>query len=132
MAEQTLPPIDIGHPAPQRNRVGLAALLFGIAAAPAAWNAQLLLSVSLSLFFVKPHGTISIVGIVFAIAGGVVAWQSWRHTFSESPGSAHHLLDRGEGRTRFMAMCGMLTSAVFLLALIFGTAAFFLVPLCGN
>jgi len=75
---------------------------------------------------------ISIVGIVFAIAGGVVAWQSWRRTFNEHPGSAHHLLDRGEGRTRFMAMCGMLTSAVFLLALIFGTAAFFLVPLCGN
>jgi hypothetical protein len=148
MAEQTLLPINIGHPAPHRNRVGLAALLFGIAAAPAAWNAQLLLSVALSGHACYPRNRllsaplwgnlwwillgISIIGIVFAIAGGAVAWRSWRRTFNESLGTAHHLLDRGEGRTRFMAMCGILTSAVFLLALIFGTAAFFLVPLCGN
>ena len=148
MAEQTLPPINIGHPAPQRNRVGLAALLFGIAAAPAAWNAQLLLSVALSGHACYPRNRllsaplwgnlwwtllgISIIGIVFAIAGGAVAWRSWRRTYNESPGTTHHLLDRGQGRTRFMAMCGNLTSAVFLLALIFGTAAFFLVPLCGN
>jgi hypothetical protein len=148
MADQTLMPINITHPAPQRNRVGLAALLFGIAAAPAGWNAQLLLSVALSGHACYPRArllsvplwgnlwwillAISIFGIVLAIAGGAVAGRSWRRTHTESPGSAHHLLDRGEGRTRFMAMCGMLTSAVFLLALVFGTAAFFLVPMCGN
>lgn len=148
MAEQTLPPINIDHPAPQRNRVGLAALLFGIAAAPTAWNAQLLLGVSLSGHACYPRERllsaplwgnlwwillgVSVIGIVFAVAGGVVAWRSWRRTYEEMLGTADHLLDRGEGRTRFMAMCGILTSAVFLLALIFGTAAFFLVPLCGN
>jgi hypothetical protein len=66
---------------------------------------------------------ISVAGIVLAIVGGLVAWRSWRRTREERPGSAHHLLDRGDGRTRFMAMCGILTSVLFLVALVFGTAA---------
>ena len=61
-----------------------------------------------------------------------MALRSWRKTFDERADSAHHLLDRGEGRTRFMAMAGMLTSALFLIALVFGTAALCLVPLCGQ
>src|SRR5665213_997798 len=147
MTEQTLPPLDIGHPAPQRKHVGLAALLFGIAAAPAAWNAQLLLSVALSGHACYPRDAllsvplwsglwsillaISLVGIMVAVAGVLVAWRSWRHTFDEREGSAHQLLDLGEGRTRFMAMCGILSSALFLVALVFATAALYLVPLCG-
>ena len=31
--------MNISHPAPQRDHIGPATLLFGIAAAPAAWNA---------------------------------------------------------------------------------------------
>lgn len=143
-----VPPIDINHPAPHRNRARLALLLFGLCAAPVAWNVQLLLGTALSGHDCFPREqllarplwnglspvllAISLAGIVTAIAGGVVSWRSWRLTYEESPGSAHHLIDRGEGRTRFMAMCGILTSALFLLALIFGTIASSLVPLCGN
>lgn len=148
MATQALPPVNIRHPAPQRNRVRLAGLLFGIAAAPVAWNLQLISSVALSGHACYPRTrllaapiwsgvwsillAISVIGIVTALAGGLVAWRSWRQTSGESPGSAHDLLDRGEGRTRFMAMSGMLTSALFLIALLFGTAALFVVPLCGS
>ena len=148
MSTQALPPIKVSHPAPHRGRVGLAPLLFGIAAAPAAWNAQLLISVALSGHACYPRDrllaaplwsglwsilfTISVAGIVIAIVGGLVAWRSWQHTREERPGSAHQLIASGDGRTRFMAMCGMLASAVFLIALVFGTAALFLVPPCGN
>jgi hypothetical protein len=140
--------MKVEHPAPHRARVGLAALLFGIAAAPAAWDAQLMLSVALSGHACYPRErllaaplwsglwsillAISVGGIGIALAGGVVALRSWRRTRAERPGSGHHLLESGDGRTRFMAMCGLLTSAVFLLALIFGTAALFVVPLCGQ
>lgn len=139
--------MGIGHPAPHRRRVGLTALLFGIAAAPAAWNAQLLFSVALSGHACFPHANplpvpmwpgllptlvaISVAAIVMAIIGGLVALRSWRKTFDERADSGHHLLDRGEGRTRFMAMAGMLTSALFLIALVFGVIALYLVPLCG-
>ncbi len=148
MTTQALPPMKVEHPAPHRARVGLAALLFGIAAAPAAWDAQLLLSVALSGHACYPRErllpaplwsglwsillAISVAGIAISLAGGVIAWRSWRSTRQERPGSAHHLLESGDGRTRFMAMCGLLTSAAFLLALIFGTAALFVVPLCGQ
>jgi hypothetical protein len=148
MAENNVPAIQISHPAPHRDHIGLATLLFGIAAAPAAWNAQLLFSVALSGHDCYPHAiplaaplwnglrpvlfAISVAAIVLAIIGGLVALRSWRKTFDERTDSAHHLLDRGEGRTRFMAMAGMLTSALFLIALVFGTAALYLVPLCGQ
>lgn len=148
MAANNVPAMKIGHPAPQRGNIGLATLLFGIAAAPAAWNAQLLFSVALSGHDCYPHATpvalplwdglrpvlfaISVAAIVLAIIGGVVALRSWRKTFDEREDSGHHLLDRGEGRTRFMAMAGMLTSALFLIALVFGTIALCLVPLCGQ
>jgi hypothetical protein len=144
MTTQALPPINVSHPAPHRGRVGLAALLFGIAAAPAAWNAQLLFSVALSGHACYPRNkllaaplwsglwSILLAISVLAIVGGLVAWRSWRRTRKERPGSAHHLLESGDGRTRFMAMCGILTSVLFLVALVFGTAALFLVPLCGE
>jgi hypothetical protein len=69
-------------------------------------------------------------GIAVAILGGLVSFRNWRLTFYEAPGSVHHLLDRGEGRTRFLAMFGILTSFLFALGLLFATAAVFLVPLC--
>jgi hypothetical protein len=73
---------------------------------------------------------IGLVGIVLAIAGGLVSWRNWRVTFEEAAGSAHHLLNSGEGRTRFLAMFGILTSFLFALGVLFATAAVFLVPLC--
>jgi hypothetical protein len=148
MASNPLLPIQTGHPAPHRSRVGLAALLFGIGAAPLAWNFQVLFSSALSGFVCYPHATplaaplwggsgpmmlaVSLTGIAIAIAAGLVSWRSWRHTSGERPGSFHHLLDLGEGRTRFMATVGMLTSALFLIALAFGLSALCLVPPCGG
>ena len=140
-------PVSINHPAPHRKRVGLAALLFGVAAAPFAWNSQMLVSSSVAGYVCFPHATplstpvwggwqpvlfaIAGVSIALAIVGGLVSWRNWRRTFNERPGSAHHLLDLGEGRTRFMAMCGMLASALFVYALLFGITALWLVPACG-
>jgi len=147
MNENNSLPIQVSHPAPHRARVGLAALLFGIVAAPAAWNAQILLSVALSGHACYPRDkplaaplwsnlepillTINIVSIAIAVMGGIVAWRSWLQTRAERPGSGHHLLESGDGRTRFMAMCGILISALFLLALIFGSGVVFMVPPCG-
>jgi len=44
----------------------------------------------------------------------------------------HHLLENGDGRTRFMAMCGMLISARSLVALLFGSRVVFMVQPCGR
>jgi len=138
--------VSIKHPAPHRRRVGLTALFFGLAAAPVAWNVQLLFSVGFASHACYPRDVplelpiwsnlwgillaIGLAGIAVAILGGLVSFRNWRLTFDESTGSVHHMLDRGEGRTRFIAMFGILTSAVFALGVVFATAAVFLVPLC--
>jgi len=140
--------MQTGHPAPHRSRVPLVALLFGLAAAPLAWNAQVLFSSALAGFVCYPHATplaaplwsgsrpiqlaVNLAGIVIALAAGLVAWRAWRITKEERPGSIHHLLELGEGRTRFMALAGMLTSALFLIALAFGLTVLCLVPQCGG
>jgi hypothetical protein len=76
----------------------------------------------------------AIAGVCLAVAvlGGLVSLRNWQQTFQELPGSAHRLLDLGEGRTRFMAMGGMLISALFIYALLFGATALWLVPPCGG
>ena len=146
MAAENISQVSIKHPAPHRHRVSLPALFFGLAAAPAAWSAQLLVSVALSAHACYPRDVpltlpiwsglwgilvaIDVTGIVLAIAGGLVSLRSWRLTFDEAPGSVHHLLDIGQGRTRFLAMFGVLASVLFALGLLFATAADFVVPLC--
>jgi hypothetical protein len=142
------PPISTTHPAPHRHRVGIAALLFGIAAAPMVWSTQMLSSSSLAGYVCYPHAAplsiplwggwrpvlfaIAGVSIAVAVFGGLVSLRNWRRTFQERPGSAHHLLDLGEGRTRFMAMGGMLISGLFVYAILFGLTALWLVPPCGS
>lgn len=144
MSEPRLPFTNIAHPAPHRQRVGMLALGFGIVGAPLAWNIELLAGTALSGHQCFPRymplavplwtGTwgfllaMSVVAIVIAIAAGLVAWRSWRRTRDEKPGSVHG----GEGRTRFMAMCGLLCSGLFMVALVFTLAAILLVPLCSG
>ena len=116
------------HPAPHRDRVALSALLFGLAAAPLAWQVQILVGSSAATSARKSTLlALFAICLAAALAGGLVALRSWRLTFQEVPGSAHQLLDRGEGRTRFMAMCGMLVSLLFFYALLFGLTALCLV-----
>ena len=148
MAEDHLPQLGVTHPAPHRDRVGVGALWFGIAAAPLAWTVQQILSSTLAGYACYPHADprtsplwnglspllLAICAAAFAIAlsGSGVAWNSWRQTHAERPGSVHHLMETGDGRTRFMAMCGMVTSTLFLIALAFGATALFVVHLCGR
>jgi len=142
MSDETLVLTHLGHPAPHRHRVGLLALGFGIVGAPLAWNIELLVGVALSGHECYPrylplsvplwNGTwsallvISIIAIALGIVAGLVSWRSWSRTRDESPKEAHS----GDGRTRFMAMCGLLSSGLFLVALAFTIAVVLLVPLC--
>jgi hypothetical protein len=144
MSERTLPVSKIEHPAPYRHRVGLLALGFGLVGAPLAWNTELLIGSALSGHQCYPRllplaqplwmGTgwvlwaMSLAALVLGIAAMLVAWRSWLRTRDEKPSTAHG----GEGRTRFMALSGVLTSGLFLIALVFTIAAVALVPLCRS
>jgi hypothetical protein len=139
------------HPAPHRDRVRVLELLGGLAAGPAAWVAQLVVGYGLSSYACYPSDqpylrapppgwrgerpvllAINLACLVVALAGLWLAHRNWRATRHEKPGGGHVLLATGEGRTRFLAGCGMLTAAGFALAILFDTAAVLGAPTCWD
>ncbi len=136
------------HPSPHRHRVSRWSIWFGLLGAPLAWCLQELVNVSLAGYACYPHDVplalplwphltsismwVEIVALVVCIAAFIVAFSNWRRTRDEKPGDAHRLLGSGDGRTRFMAMTGILTSVLFFVAT--GLATFNLagVPPCGG
>ena len=145
MASTTLEQ-SAGHPSPHRHRVALSTLIFGLTSGPAAWSVAWMVSVTLAQEACYPgtiplatpafggvHGVlVAVNGIacVVTMAGGIVAYRSWLKTRTEHPGRGPRLLEIGEGRARFMAMAGVLTSAGFLVAILFGIPAIVFGPLC--
>ena len=134
------------YPAPDRNQVSFWALIFGASAAPVFWLGQMILGYGVSAFvcYSGDHPTMmastttlrvalivfDAVAIIAALAGGVVAYGCWRRVRNEKEGGASHAIDIGDGRARFMALWGMMSSLWFLGAIVFGTIASVAVPLC--
>jgi hypothetical protein len=148
---------EAGHPAPARGNVALWALWFGFLGAPLGWTLQSLANTAIashgcypSLYPLNAPATggmrgilfaISVVAIVLGVAALAMSFSSWRRTNDEhqeksGEGARSHnrsiaALETGEGRTRFMALSGVLTSIVFLIVIIAHTAAVFVMTPCG-
>ncbi len=145
------------HPAPDRVRVSLAALWFGIFGGPVAWSIQTLVNLPIASHGCFPrlepldHSVIgnvagitfvvSVFAIVLCLAATSVSSRTWLRTrgeHQESAGSGRHhdaataLAETGEGRTRFMALSGVLASLTFLILTIVQTASIFLVSPCAS
>jgi len=134
------------HPSPERHKAPFAALVVGLSAAPIAWALQTVFGSSLVSESCYPgmmplaiperpelRGwlvALNVAAIVIGLAGNFVAHRSWSATRSERGGPAAHLLEVGEGRTRFLAMCGRMVSLGFVLATLFTSVSLLLAPLC--
>jgi hypothetical protein len=119
---------------------------FCILGAPAAWSLQQLIVVPLFAHGCFPKDVpvaepiwagagmvalvVEVLAIVVSILAGLVAWRNWRRTQGEKEGSGHRLMGSGDGRSRFMAMVGLICSGLFLLATLFATAIIYLVQPC--
>jgi hypothetical protein len=142
---------DAGHPAPHRDRVGMGWLIGALAAGPAAWIVQLVAGYGLSSLACFPHDApfeqspppgwggepailliVNGVCLLVALGGCLVSLDHWRRTRSEKAGGAHHTLEIGEGRTRFLAACGALLGAAFALAIVFDTVMIIGTPTCWS
>ena len=135
------------HPAPAVRTVTPSALWFGLFGAPVAWSLQLLASYALVAHGCYPDAepmTIPVVpglktlvlgtgvaALVVALLAGGSAWRSWRATPQEHGGGHEALLEAGEGRTRFMALAGMLLGAVFALGIVMNVVPLLLLRPCG-
>ena len=134
------------HPAPHRHRVSFAALMFGIIAAPVFWLGQMTLGYGVSAVtcYGGDHPTtitsatalrsaliaFDAIAIIAAIAGGIVSYMSWRAVRNEKEGGQRQALEIDDGRVRFMALWGIMSSLWFFIAIAFSTIASVTVPLC--
>jgi len=118
--------------------------LFG---APTTWMVQLLLSEPLVAHACYPYQTplaaplwdglalllssLSLVCLVFALLSGFVAWTSWRQVASQAS-SGGNPVEMTAGRRRFLAKLGVMSSLIFIVAVIFNICAVLLTPLCSS
>lgn len=137
------------HPAPHRREAGLLALAFAVLAGPAAWSTRLLFNYGLASTTCFPDPsqpftrtthpewlrvvmlTSEAVAIVIAALGAFVAFRIWQSTRHESEGHVGRLLEVGEGRTRFLALWGLIISLAFLLMNLFDAVGLVVLPSCG-
>lgn len=140
------------HPAPHRARARPMYLLAGLIAAPLAWIVQICTCEALASQACFPmrhplsepalgsllHLIAAVSGVCFVVssAGMAAAWASWRTTRRERAADAGNgargLLDAGEGRTRFLALVGVMGSSVFMLGLLLTAMAAFVVSPCAK
>jgi len=143
--------VEHQHPAPQRRQVSLVGLWFGLFGAFAAWSTQAVVDYSIASFIcfegsipsmqAPPASAwwtliaVSGLAILISVAAVLVAYHSWRSSCHEAHANVYkdrsrELLEIGEGRTRFMAMAGLITSGLLLIVTLFNSLALFLTPLC--
>jgi hypothetical protein len=138
------------HPTQHRGRVGLGMLFYGLFGAPIFWAGNLMVSYALATHACYPgHEPLArivdglgfawplilgcyVVTLILCVSGFVVAFRSWWISGSESEGHGHHLIEVGEGRTRYLAIIGMAFSILFFLVTLAGALILAIVPLCEH
>lgn len=137
------------HPAPHRARVPVVWLLAGLAIPPGAWIVEMLVGVGIAsnacpLTTGSPARqggfggeALVLIGItslclVAAVASGLMSRRHWLAVRHEKDDSEHSHLTLGEGRTRFVALAGMLTAGTFGIAILFSLLEPLVIPLCWS
>lgn len=144
MVTQLTPAID--HPSPARCAVPQRMMLFALTAAPLAWFFETVFNMAVARQACFPKDTplqapafgyasnlidvVMGVASIVALAGLVFSVMAWNRTRREAGGGGHALVEIGEGRTRFQAMCAMIVSIGFCLAIGFAVAGIIIVPMC--
>jgi hypothetical protein len=138
------------HPAPQRHRVSAFESVFGLLGGPLAWFVQLCAGYTLASWpcfpldehrFLPQGGygwtwdaivIVSLAAVVVALAAFVVSRRIFNRTRDEGHGGDKHLLEVGSGRTRFLAVWGMVLGIGFAVTTAMTAMAFFLLPRCAG
>lgn len=138
---------DIGHPAPDRGKIGGWTIAFGVLGAVAAWCLQLVVGSSLTgiacasgdgpggagagIAWALPAAVaVNLAAIVLAATAMAVSYRNLRRTRVQTRGHPGGLVDVGEGRTRFLSIWGILAGVLFVLAIGFNTMSVMWGGLC--
>lgn len=125
------------HPAPHRDVAGWPLLMFILAGGPLAWFIQLSVGYALTSCPVKQNPERGIVAIIYisclltALGALFAAYRLFGRVREEGEGDHRHLLEIGGGRTRFLALWGVLLSGGFAGATAISLLWLILVPSCA-
>ncbi len=113
----------VAHPSPQREAVALWQLLTALLLAPASFSTQVLVdyviaAASCTLGHRPAPVLIAITAATFvgALVGFVMSIMLWRRVRGEKGGGRGRAAEVGEGRTRFIVLCALVSSTTFALA----------------
>jgi amino acid transporter len=130
------------HPAPLRHQLSIGEALFGVFGGPLAWFVQLCAGYALATQPCRSQSSYAgsfpvmvallIAAVLVALAAFGVSWRTYARTRDETGGDHRHLMEVGAGRTRFLALWGMLLGAGFAVATSLTAIAFLLVPRCDG
>ncbi len=147
----TEPPLSLSHsPAPHAERVGLWRIAFGITAGPVAWFIQVCAGEALATEPCFPDGQrypmpptsldwswpalviLLVLCVLLAFAAFLTSWRTYQATCAEDADRHGSLMDEGLGRTRFMALWGLLYGAGFCLVTLFTLVGYIALPRCAG
>lgn len=150
MSDETISYTQARHPAPNRARVGLTLLFYGLFLGPIIWAGTLMATFALSIHacypgadplsqpspgfgFVWPLNLGLYLGsLVLCASAFVVSFRNWRTAGSSVVGHGAELVTVEEGRTRYLALIGMAYSVLFFISVMLGAVIMAIVPLCAN
>lgn len=134
------------HPSPHRNSAPLLALWSGLLLAPTAYFIEMSVETPLLSQTCYPRDeplqgellatahlvlAVDVVTLMLTLAGFFIAWRTWHRTAAEKPGGRERVLASGDGRSRFMAMGGMLGSAMMAIAVLYVLLNHLILRECG-
>jgi hypothetical protein len=147
----TLDDAALNHPAAlQSHRWAMVASVFGLIGGPLAWFVQLDVGYALASWPCFPkdqRGLLPVAGfawtwptmiigmsaaVAIALAALLVSWRRFRTTSPELSGVPGARLEAGTGRTRFLALWGILLGGTFALATLLTSVGFMVLPRCAG
>jgi hypothetical protein len=148
MAEELIAYSLAEHPAPHRDRVSLWSIFYSLFAAPIFWAGDLMVDYALISHACYPGDqplaaatagfgwvwrfalALDLVALLLIASGALVGYRNW-HMTGPPEGHHHHLMEKGEGRTRYLSICGMGFAFFFFALTLTKTVALFFFPLCA-
>ena len=134
------------HPAPDRDKVASREIAMALVGGPLAWIIQLcggFAAMTMACFEggertvwpIVGEGAVILLSLITFCVALAATWLSWRlyvRTREETEGDHAHLVEIGAGRTRFLALWGLVLGAGFTVTIVFNALALLLVPTCAG
>lgn len=138
------------RPVPQADHVPFHESFFALFGGPVAWFLQLCGGYALASQPCFIHGdrswlpaigsqwtwpamiTLMLTAVMVTLLALAISWRAYRRTHDKSPSAVQFLMEVDAGRTRFLALWGIVLAAGFACATSLTMIAFVLLPRCGD